>query len=147
MNTTSSTLNAQSAKEVVMADEYGALAELVRQRMAELGLSTYEVARRSGNRISNSTVWNIVNDRVAEVKATTLRALARALAVPEEEIFSTAHGKGLSESTANERRLVLCFRELPHDKQEDLLLLANALHRKHGIRSHARSKSGKRRTT
>ena len=69
------------------------LAELVNRRMQELNLSTNEVARRSGNAISNGTVWNIQNNRVKDVKEETLLALAKALEISEDEVFNAYRGK------------------------------------------------------
>lgn len=61
--------------------------------MDEYNLSTYEVSRRSGNAISNGTVWNILKGRTRDVKEATLKALARALKMDEDDIFAAYHGR------------------------------------------------------
>jgi plasmid maintenance system antidote protein VapI len=111
------------------------LAEFVQRRMKELNdLSTYDVARLSGGRVSNGTVWNILNERVRDVKPDTLNALARALQVSEQEIYNVAHGREpLDRESATGAKLMIYFRELPQGYQEDLLRIAQTLHREHSL--------------
>ncbi len=61
--------------------------------MRRLGNPSYrEIAQRSGGKISHSTVALIVNGSIGEVTLTTLKGLAKALAVSEDEIFAVARG-------------------------------------------------------
>lgn len=75
------------------------LAATVRQKMDEQKLSTHDVARQSGNAISHMTVWNILNANVKDVKASTLRALAKGLNISEEEMFAAARDDKKTQST------------------------------------------------
>lgn len=52
-----------------------------------------QVADRSGGLISHTTVFDVVNLRSKDVKAKTLRGLAKGLGVSEDEIFSVTRGK------------------------------------------------------
>ena len=72
-----------------------ALAEYTRRWMDEYSLSTHKVSQRSGGAISHSTVGNILNSAVKEVKESTLAALAVGLGRPQEEVFAAARGKAL----------------------------------------------------
>ena len=110
------------------------LAELVRRRMKELNdLSTYDVARLSRGRVSNGTVWNILNERVRDVKADTLKALARALQVSEEELHGAARGVALSDpKETRSARMLSYMKTLPQNRQEDLLMLARAFYESEG---------------
>lgn len=111
------------------------LAAFVRRRMKELNdLSTYDVARLSGGRVSNGTVWNVLNERVRDVKPDTLIALAAALQVSEQEIYDVAHGRApLDRESASGTKLMIYFRELPEAYQEDLLRIAQTFHRQHAL--------------
>ena len=70
----------------------GNLASYVRRLLIEKRLSTYDVARRSGGGVSQSTVNKIVNGDIRSNSVETLVALAKGLDVPEEEVFRAARG-------------------------------------------------------
>lgn len=74
-------------------DRQADLARFVRQKMDDLNLSTYDVERRSGGAITHGSVWNILNQRVKDVKSGTLSALAKGLGISEEELFDVYRGK------------------------------------------------------
>lgn len=61
--------------------------------MNEKELNYRQVAERSGGLISHTTVFDVVNLRSKDVKAKTLRGLAKGLGVSEDEIFSVTRGK------------------------------------------------------
>lgn len=73
------------------------LADYVRRKRTEAGLSTTDVQDRSrkGNRkgISDSYVTRIENGYVTNVSPNKLKALAFGLGVDEDEIFAIARGK------------------------------------------------------
>jgi transcriptional regulator with XRE-family HTH domain len=73
------------------------LSDYVRRVISEKGLNYREVARRSGGAISHGAVGHIVNGVSTDVRTETLRALAKGLGVPEDEIFAVARGKAISE--------------------------------------------------
>ena len=77
------------------------LADFVSRVMAEKHLSTYEVARRSGGEISQSTVNKILNRDIRSHSVETLSALAKGLGVPEEAMFRVA--RGLTPESPTER--------------------------------------------
>jgi transcriptional regulator with XRE-family HTH domain len=71
--------------------DWQALSDYVRRTAKEKGLSYREVAERGG--ISHGSVSNIINLRnKRDIGTDTLRAIARGLEVPEEEILSIARG-------------------------------------------------------
>lgn len=110
-----------------------ALAEYVRQKMNEQNLSTYDVERRSGGQITHGSVWNILNQRVKDVKASTLRALAKGLGITEEQIFAIARGKSTDGNLQlNESRLIEAFRTLPADKQDDVIAYVEMMRIRYG---------------
>lgn len=88
--------------------------------MAELNdLSTNEVARRSGNRISNGTVWNIMNNRVKDVKEETLSALAGALEISEDVILAAYYDKPLDDAAAFDSEIHVIFKGFNELSDED----------------------------
>jgi transcriptional regulator with XRE-family HTH domain len=85
--------NVKRSKQIVVSAQLQALSEFVRAVMNEKGLNYRQVAERSGGLISHTTVFDVVNLRSKDVKATTLRGLAKGLGVSDDEIFSVARGK------------------------------------------------------
>jgi len=55
--------------------------------------------------------------------------------VPEEEVFAVARGKPLDEPSAREQRLLSYFRELPRERQDDFMRIAQTLHREHSVKA------------
>jgi hypothetical protein len=53
--------------------------------------------------------------------------------VPEEEVFAVARGKSLDAPSTREQKLLTYFLELPNERQEDLMRIAQTLHREHSI--------------
>lgn len=91
-------------------------------------LSTYDVARRSGNLITHQTVWSLLNAQGKDVKVGTLKALAKGLGVSEDEIFAVARGKSVSgDPQLDESRLLEYFRTLSPDSQEVLMAYAEMM--------------------
>lgn len=84
---------------------YNNLADFIRSKMAEKKLSTYEVARESGNAINANTITRILNGDIKEAKLTTLQAIAKGLGVPEIDIFRVA--RGMPPETPKERLKLL----------------------------------------
>jgi transcriptional regulator with XRE-family HTH domain len=107
-----------------------ALATFVTWKMQQLGLSTRDVARRSGN-VSNATVWNCSKGRTREITEDTLRGLAEAFEVSEAEVFAIYRGN-TPEAEIDELRLVEYFKGLPLDVREDILLCLETLYKRHG---------------
>jgi len=84
--------NVKCSKQNVVSAQLQALSEFVRATMNEKGLNFRQVAERSGGLVSHTTVFDVVNLRSKDVKASTLRGLAKGLGVPEEEVFAVAQG-------------------------------------------------------
>lgn len=83
------------------------LADYVRRVRAEKKLSTTDVERQSGHKISDSYVTRIENSYVKNVSPEKLQALAKGLGVSEEEIFAIARGKSLDESETVDAEMAL----------------------------------------
>src|SRR5947208_12700072 len=69
------------------------LADYVRRIRNENSLSLAEVSTRSRGRISKTHINRIENGSVSRVSLLKLRALARGLSVPEDELIAVAQGK------------------------------------------------------
>jgi transcriptional regulator with XRE-family HTH domain len=110
-----------------------AFSEYLRLRMEELGFNPYDVARESGGALSSQTVWAWLNEPSNDIKLSTMEALAKGVHVPPEEMFDAARGKGGKRlQSIPELRAANYFKELPLDKQADVLLFLQSLHRQHG---------------
>lgn len=92
-NKSSNAPNVKCSKQGVVSTQLKALSEYVRAVMNEKGLNYRQVAEHSGGLISHTTVFDVVNLRSKDVKAKTLRGLAKGLGVSEDEIFSVTRGK------------------------------------------------------
>ncbi len=121
------------------------LAGYVRRIREERGFSLLAVARNSQGQISDAYVSRIENGFILNVTPKKLRALARGLQVSEDEIFQVARGIASKDvPDAVETRLILLFRELPGDRQQDLLRIAETLHREHAQKPAEVKSIGKR---
>jgi len=81
----------------------------VRRIISEKKLNYREVARRSGDAISHSTVGDIINKPAKDVQIDTLRALAKGLGVAEGEVIGRATGKGVPTNEAEFQESSLYF--------------------------------------
>lgn len=68
------------------------LIEFVRRVMLSKNLSSYDVARRSGGSISQSTVNKLLNNDVRSHNLDTLAALAKGIDEPVEKLIHAARG-------------------------------------------------------
>lgn len=117
METGRSTIMIRKSRRIVIADDSKlfpvnskskeSLADYVRRVRAEKKLSTTDVERQSGNKISDSYVTRIENSYVKNVSPEKLQALAKGLGVSEEEIFAIARGKSLGESETVDAEMAL----------------------------------------
>jgi transcriptional regulator with XRE-family HTH domain len=104
------------------------LAEYVRQTRHQKNLSLADVSARSGGQIGTTHVSRIENRLVSNVSLRRLRALARGLGVPEDEVVAVARGKfPRSESEAMGKQLLDYFNELPEDAQLYVLHMMRGL--------------------
>lgn len=78
------------------------LSDYVRRIRQEKNLSTPDVERLSGGKITDAYVSRIENGHVKNVSPEKLMALAKGLQVPEDEIFSIARGKSLEPMTPHD---------------------------------------------
>ncbi|HEY0545273.1 MAG TPA: helix-turn-helix transcriptional regulator [Pyrinomonadaceae bacterium] len=90
-------------------DRQADLAKYVRQKMDEQNLSTYDVERRSGGTVTHGTVWNILNQRVKDVKSSTLSALAKGLGVSVDEVFNVYRGGSANGDNMLEEEIGVLF--------------------------------------
>lgn len=133
LRTTFDAPNMQHGKYRIVRNGREALAELVRGQMASRNWSTYDVVRESSGLItSNSTVWNILNLRVKDVKEATLKGLAKALKVSEDLVFDTYRGKVHTGPEAEEVQLLSNFRGLPPERKLDVLSYVQMLYERYG---------------
>lgn len=92
------------------------LAEFVRAVMNEKELSTYDVQKASGNKITAATVTKIVNGEIKKSGVATLEALAKGLGEPPEDVIRIA--RGLSPQDATNRFEIYAERFDAHDVSE-----------------------------
>lgn len=97
------------------------LADFVGRAMVAQNLSTHDVARRSGGRISHATVWNIQNGRIKNIQNDTLVALAKGLGVPEDELFLLVRGGAHQTEEAELLSRLSGLRDIPADRREVLI--------------------------
>lgn len=72
------------------------LADFIRDRMLELNLSAADVARRSDNEISPTTITKILNHEVKDSGSRTLAAIAKGIDVDKVELFRLAVGDDIN---------------------------------------------------
>jgi transcriptional regulator with XRE-family HTH domain len=107
------------------------LADYVRRIRNEKNLSLAQVSSRSHGRIGKTHINRIENGTVNRVSLLKLRALARGLDVPEDDLIAVAQGKPpRTEVTKNEAKLLSYFRQLSSDRREDVLVMLHALARR-----------------
>ena len=104
------------------------LADYVRRIRNEKDLSLAQISVGSRGQISKTHINRIENGTVARVSLIKLRALALGLGVPEDNLIAVAQGKlPTIDATKSEARLLSCFRRLAADRQEDVLVMLDAL--------------------
>ena len=133
LRTTFDAANMQHGKYRIVRNGREALAEFVREQMISRNWSTYDVVRESGGLItSNSTVWNVLNLRVKDVKEATLKGLAKAFKVSDDLVFDTYRGKAHTAPEAEEIQLLSSFRGLPPERKVDVLSYVQMLYERYG---------------
>jgi transcriptional regulator with XRE-family HTH domain len=104
------------------------LADYVRRIRNEKDLSLAQICAGSRGQISKTHINRIENGTVNRVSLIKLRALALGLDVPEDDLIAVAQGKlPLTDATKNEARLLSYFRQLAANRQEDVLVMLQAL--------------------
>lgn len=78
--------------EVHTVSTQESLGEYVRRILKEKNLSLSDVEQRANGRISDSYICNISSGNIGSLTVTKLKALARGLGVPEDELFAVARG-------------------------------------------------------
>ena len=127
------TSNVSCNKRSVVANERESLPDYIRRVVNEKGLTYREVARRSGGGITAPSISAIISGQTRNIKSSTITALAKGLGVSAEEVFAIARGKSTSgDLQLNEIRLLEYFRLLPADKQDDALIILEAISRRYG---------------
>ncbi len=120
-----------------MAQPVEDLADFVRRVRKSAGLSTREVANRSGGLISHGYVSQIEN-RIGVsdgISPRRLLGLARGLGISIEEVVAVALGFPLSELAAQQTRLIGFFNTLPEDKQSEALDFMKMFSRRYGLKT------------
>lgn len=125
----------QPAKCPIVQNGRERLAEYIARQMEAKNWSYNDVARASGSfKLSNGTIWNLVNLRVKDVKENTLRGLAKAFSVPETEVLEIYYGrKKVSEDDlADDEEIAALFykyKNLTDDEKRELRRLLRSLDR------------------
>lgn len=127
------------------------LADYVRRVRNEKGLSLLDVQRNSRNQIAGSYVSRIENG-IADAEGVTpkkLQALAKGLAVSEDEVFDVARGKSLSSNGAFDSAIAALFDGFAELSDKDKLemlptvkMLANEIQRRRTTKSDRKEGSG-----
>lgn len=142
-NMTSTAVSPVSPAGVVLLplmkrDDAQSLADYVRQKRAELGLSLKEIEQQSqrlGLKIAGSYVNRIENGLAKNPSKDKLLALAQVFAVSVEELFTAAAGRPGELAApsvtvdAKELRLLSQYRGLTEGDKETLLAIAEAMER------------------
>ncbi len=100
--------------------------------MEELNLNPYDIARKSNDKISHGTVWNILNEQVREVKDKTLIVLAKVLEVDAERLFEMARGQAVTPDESIKKRfdrISLKFSRLKGESKKTAETLVDLLDR------------------
>lgn len=113
-----------SAIQNVVQGRQKELAEYVRGQLEAQNITPRDVQRRSRNAISHQTVWNIVNERVRDIKSATVAGLAKGLRRPLEEVHAAAFGKLEADPQLREVLLLKFVRAVPPDRAEEVLQFA-----------------------
>src|SRR5437588_4773125 len=85
------------------------LAEYVRAQMEAQNIKPRDVQKRARGAISHQTVWNILNERVRDIKSASLAGLAKGLRRPLEEVQAAAFGKLETDPQVREVLLLKCY--------------------------------------
>lgn len=118
------------------------LGDFVRRIRNEKGLSCSGVSKESarfGKRISASYVNRIENNHIKDPSPDRLKALARGLGIPAEELFARAVGLVAPGSSSEELHLVTRFRELSPDLKAIVLSIVDMFHSQQSRRPRPRS--------
>jgi len=111
--------SARCSTQTAVSTEQEQLSDYVRRVANEKGLSYREVARRGG--ISSPSISDIVSKKTINIKASTIRALAKGLGVPEEEVFAAYSGRKpiTEEDLADDQEIAALFYEYKELTDED----------------------------
>lgn len=112
------------------------LADYVRRIINEKELTLRQVEERSGGAITHGYVSKILSRAVTNLSVDKLKALAKGLGIPEEELFAVVRGKTTSGELAfDELRLLELYRTLaPERRLEVIAHLELACHHQAGAR-------------
>lgn len=128
--------SAPCVKRFAVSTERETLGDYVRRVRNEKRLSLREVSLRSGGQIANSHISRIESGEARGVSVDKLRSLAKGLGVPEDELFSVARGRsGAGDLNAEEWRIIHYYRNIPYERQLDLLSYSEMLFNRYGNHS------------
>lgn len=120
--------SAPCATRSAVSTERETLGDYVRRIRNEKRLSLRDVSSRSGGQIANSHISRIESGEARGVSVDKLRALAKGLGIPEDEIFAVARGKSVSgDLQLEESKLLEYFRVLTPANREILLAYAEMM--------------------
>ena len=105
---------------IVEASMSESLADYVQRIRNKKNISTLKVEEQSKGKITNSYVSKIENGYITNVSPEKLKALAKGLGVPEEEVFTVARGSKSKGSRLVEE-IISYVSELSVARQKDIL--------------------------
>lgn len=107
------------------------LGDFIRRIRNEKGLSLQDVSTQSGRfgkAIAASYVSRIENNRVTNPSQDRLKALARGLGIPAEDVIKRGAGLVAPGNESDEHHLVTRFRELSADRRNVVLNIVDMFH-------------------
>lgn len=101
------------------------------KKMNELGLSGYQIERRSGGAITQSYFNRIKNGEVRDPSISKLKAIARGMGIAEHEIIAAASDTDMSEQITHSRLASINFAYdgMPQEKRHKADYLIELLDR------------------
>jgi transcriptional regulator with XRE-family HTH domain len=103
------------------------LSDYVRRVMHESNLVLREVAARSGNKISAGYINDIIRQKTINPSVAKLKALAKGLGKPEEEVISIARGISMSDKDILGARFASMLEDIEKLNQPDKAFVIRGL--------------------
>ena len=109
--------------------ERKALADLIRKRRLELGISTRELARRSG--LDHVALMRIDQHKIAQPTVATIRALSEALSIPLADMYAATNWLPEGELPSLRPYMRAKYDDLPDEALDQVARYIDRLSRKH----------------
>lgn len=110
-------------------DERQALADLLRTRRQELGISASELARRAG--VDKGLLTLLDQRKIAQPRVDTIQALARALEIPLADVYAATNWLPEGSLPSLRPYMRLKYDDLPDEAVAEIERFINRLSRKY----------------